>query len=67
VKKDEANAAAGKPTRYFETFVQTTRSFSPEVSARIDQFIDTHEYGASQAGEPVNPIAKKHIEAALPE
>lgn len=40
-KKDTENAAKGIKTTHFETFAQTARDFSPEVSKRISVFMDS--------------------------
>jgi len=40
-KKDTENAVKGIKTTHFETFAQTARDFSPEVSKRISVFMES--------------------------
>ena len=59
VEKDEANAAKGLKTSYFEKFTQTARDFSPAVSRRISVFTK------NMAKRPRNPKIIGNAQEAL--
>ena len=66
-QQDRANAGAGRPTRHFERFTQSLRRVSPDLSARVDQYIIRRERVDTNTTPSAERYQQVLVAGALPE